>query len=109
MTSIRRGQGSVSRRRQRRAHLQPGAHVNVNGEDLRQCRRVSERGGNGVPPFDQLAEFIGGALDQDLWDEPAPPADAPFPLDVVDVEAELDAQLGQLQYVPPAPTVNVCQ
>ena len=109
MTSLRRGQGSDSRRRQRRAHLQPGAGDYVSGEDLRQCRRINEREGNGVPPLDQLTDLIGGALDHDFWDELAPPADTPVLLDVVDVEAELDAQLGQFQYVPPSPTVDVIQ
>ena len=103
MSTLRRGQGSGNRRRQRRASLQPGVDDLGNGSDPRQCRRVIgvvEPDQSGVPPFDQLAELM------DFWEELAPTAVAPVSLDIVDMEAELDAQLVHLAEVPPPPTVD---
>ena len=109
MTTLRRGQGSGNRRRQRPASLQPGVDDLGNGSDPRQCRRVIgvvEPNQSGVPPFDQRTELMGGTLDMDFWEELAPTTVAPVSLDVVDIEAELDAQLGHLSDVPPPPTVD---
>ena len=109
MSLLRRGQGSENRRRQRRANLQPAVQTNrTNGADLRLCRQVVGQQPSGVLP-ELLDDLIHSDVDLNFWDEFAPPATSPIPLDAVDVEAELDAQLMQVESVPSSYTADVMQ
>ena len=49
---------------------------------------------------------MGSTLNMNFWEELAPTAAAPVLRAVVDVEAELDAQLRHLSDVPHLPTVD---